>query len=313
VNAPTPRLGDPDAEFRSSHVGASECAALFDCSPYVTRFELWHRKQGTIATPAFNEVGPDGTPDDERIYWGVRLEAAIIEAAKERYGYTDRDQLKEISNGNGLGGHPDRRVICPERGPGILEVKTADWLVRKDWGDEPPMHYLLQSQAYQGLDKVQWGDVLVLVGGNKLERFCYDFRPKIYAEIEKRVAEFWRSIEANEPPPADYARDLDTIADLNREGTDEVVDLTADNLAHEAAAAFLFAKEARLEAEKREDAAKAELLDKLGAASVARLNGFTVRATNVAALPPTEITADMIGTTIGGRKAYRRLTVKETN
>jgi hypothetical protein len=54
-----------------------------------------------------------------------------------------------------------------------------------------------------------------------------------------------------------------------------VVDLTADNLAHEAAAAFLFAKEARLEAEKREDAAKAELLDKLGAASVATLNGFT--------------------------------------
>ena len=47
-------------------------------------------------------------------------------------------------------------------------------------------------------------------------------------------------------------RDLETISELYREGTEEVVDLTADNLAHEAAAAFLFAKEARLDAEKRE-------------------------------------------------------------
>jgi predicted phage-related endonuclease len=296
-----------EAKFRASHVGASEAAALFDCSPYLTRFELWHRKAGNIATPEFNALH-DGTPEDERIYWGVRLEAAIIEAAKERYGYIDREQLPRLSNGKGLGGHPDRRVICPQRGPGILEIKTADWLVRKGWGDEPPEHYLLQSQSYQGLDGVAWGDVLVLVGGNKLERFCYDFRPKIYAEIERRVADFWQSVEANDPPPADYTRDLDTISALYREGTDDVVDLTADNLAHEAAAAFLFAKEARLEAEKREDAAKAELLDKLGAASTATLNGFTVRATTVAAVP--ERAAEP-GEIIRGRKAYRRLTVKE--
>lgn len=306
MNAPDRSTLD-DAQFRARHVGASEVAALFDCSPYLTHFELWHRKAGNISTPEFNALH-DGTPEDERIYWGVRLEAAIIEAAKERYGYTDRDQVGSLSNGRGLGGHPDRRVICPQRGPGILEIKTADWLVRKQWGDEPPMAYLVQSQAYQGLDGVPWGDVLVLVGGNKLERFCYDFRPKIYGEIERRVETFWQSIEANDPPPADYTRDLDTIADLHHEGNDETVDLRTDNLAHEAAAAFLFAKEARLEAGKREDAAKAELLDKLGPASAAILNGFTVRAATVAAIPER---AAKPGEIISGRKAYRRLTVKE--
>jgi hypothetical protein len=162
--------------------------------------------------------------------------------------------------------------------------------------------------AYAGLAGRAWCDVLVLVGGNRLERFCYDFRPKIYAEVEKRVADFWQSVEANDPPPADYTRDLDTITELYREGTEEVVDLTADNLAHEAAAAFLFAKEARLDAEKREDAAKAELLDKLGSASVATLNGFTVRATTVASIPDR---AAEPGEIIKGRRAYRRLTVKE--
>jgi hypothetical protein len=96
--------------------------------------------------------------------------------------------------------------------------------------------------------------------------------------------------------------------DLNREGGDETIDLTADNLAHEAAAAFLFAKEARLEAEKREDAAKAELLDKLGTAGVGLLNGFSVRAATVAAIPER---AAQPGEIIKGRKSYRRITVKE--
>jgi predicted phage-related endonuclease len=308
VNAPD-RSAIDESKFRASHVGASEVAALFDCSPYLTHFELWHRKQGNIDTPAFNAVADDGTPDDERIFWGVKLEAAIIEAAKERYGYIDRDQVERLSNGKGLGGHPDRRVICPERGPGILEVKTADWLVRKGWGDEPPMHYLLQSQAYQGLDQVEWGDVLVLVGGNKLERFRYTFRPKIYAEIEKRVEAFWQSINANDPPKPDYTRDLDTITELTREGCDdETVDLRTDNLAADAAARFLWAREQRTKAQADEDAAKAELLDKIGTAGVGLLSNFTVRATTVSAVP--ERVAKP-GEIIKGRRSYRRITVKE--
>ena len=298
MNAPV-TLGDADPDFRQKHVGASEVAALFDCSPYLTKFELWHRRQGNIDEPDFG--------DNERMEWGLRLEPAIIAAAADRYGYSLEETPRRLSNGRGLGGHPDQ-LASDTRGPGILEIKTADFVIFKQWGDEPPLHYLLQATAYAGLAGRSWCDIIVLVGGNRLERFCYDFRPKIYAEIERRVEAFWQSIEANDPPPPDYTRDLSTIAELTREGTDETVDLTTDNLAHEAAAAFLFAKEARLEAEKKEDAAKAELLDKLGTASVALLNGFSVRATNVAAVP--ERVAEP-GEIIKGRKAYRRLTVKE--
>lgn len=298
-----------DAQFRAVHVGSSEVSALFDCCPYLTHFELFHRKMGNIATPAFDAMGSDGSPDDERIFWGIRLEGAILDAACERFGYTNLERNVTLSNRNGLGAHPDALAYCPNRkSRGYLEVKTVDWMVRKQWGAEPPAHYLLQSQSGQGLARAEWGDVLVLVGGNRFERFCYDFRPKIYAEIERRVEAFWQSIEANEPPPADYTRDLDTIAELYRDGNDETVDLRTDNLAHEAAAAFLFAKEARLAAEKREDAAKAELLDKLGTAGTALLNGFSVRCATVAAIPDR---AAVAGEIIKGRKAYRRLNVKE--
>src|SRR5690606_13844867 len=85
MNAPAKFQVDDDAAFRASVVGSSEVAALFDASPYLTRFELWHRKKGNIATPEFDAVADDGTPDNERIWWGVRLEKAILDAACERF------------------------------------------------------------------------------------------------------------------------------------------------------------------------------------------------------------------------------------
>lgn len=311
MNAPLARSVHNDAAFRASHVGASEVAALFDCSPWLTRFELWHRKAGNIATPEFNAVSDDGTPDNERIYWGVRLEAAIIEAAKERYGYVDRPPADPpLTNGKGLGGHPDRRVICPKRGPGIIETKMVDWLVRKGWGDEPPMHYLLQGNTYAGLDGVAWFDTLALVGGNKLERFCNDFRPKLYAEAERRVEAFWASVRAGTPPPADFTRDLDPIKELYADQGEATIDLVGDNRAAIAAAEYLAGAELEKEGKARKEAAAAELFDKLKDASFAFADGFTIKSTLVSAIP--ERAAEP-GEIISGRKSYRRLTIKEKN
>jgi predicted phage-related endonuclease len=307
VTAPAPKLSDE--AFRASVVGASEVAALFDASPWLTHFELWHRKVGTIATPEFNAV-IDGQPENERAYFGVKLEPAIIEAACERWGYVPTETPKRLNNGKGLGGHPDQCVICPERGPGILEVKMADWLVRKDWGDEPPLHYLLQSQTYQGLAKVAWGDVIVLVGGNKLERFQYEFRPKVYADIEARVSAFWASVAANKPPKADYSKDGRAIAEIYGNPADTMIDMRLDNRMPDLLAEFLLAREAEVLAGARVDACKAEIMEKLGDHTEALVDGYGCRAPVVKGKPDTEITADMIGQTIRGRASYRRLTVK---
>jgi predicted phage-related endonuclease len=304
VNAPQRiTAGDGDDQFRTQHVGASEVAALFDASPYLTHFELWHRKAGTIASPDFG--------GNERVEWGIRLEPAIIEAARDRYGYQDREQLPHLSNGKGLGGHPDRRVICPDRGPGILEVKCVDWLERKKWGDEPPLHHLLQSQTYQGLDGVTWGDMIVLVGGNSLERFCYDFRPKLYAEIEARVVTFWQSVRANDPPAPDFGRDGDALAQVLGEPTEEVADLRGDNRADELARAWLDAKADMKAAEKRAEEAKTQLLMKIGSAGYAMLGLHKVSCNQTKGSAGTLVTEEMVGTTVGARKGWRRFDVKE--
>ena len=239
-----------DAKFRAEHVGASEVSALFGVNPWLTEFELFHRKTGTIATPDFNAIKPDGTPENERIYWGVKLEAAIIDAAFERYGYVDRGIAGcPLSNGRGLGGHPDRRVNCPQRGAIVLETKMVDWLERKKWGDEPPLHYLLQGNIYAGLDGVCGFDMLVLVGGNQLERVQYDFRPKLYASAEQRVEAFWQAVREGRAPKPDFTRDSDTLKVIYSEQGTETIDLAGDNRAAICAAEYLAAADQERETE----------------------------------------------------------------
>jgi predicted phage-related endonuclease len=309
--ATAPKIDTSDAAFRASVVGASEVAALFDCHPWLTRFELWNRKVGKLEVPEFNEIGPEGVPVNERAYWGVKMEAPIIEGAMERWGYIDREQAHNLSNGKGLGGHPDRRVICPVRGPGILETKMVDWMERKKWGDEPPLNYLLQNQTYQGLDQVAWGDVIVLVGGNSLERFQYDFRPSLYEKIEQEAVAFWRSVHANKPPKPDYTRDRGAIAQLFGDALDTSIDLRHDNHMPELAAEFIAAKEAAKASESRVDAAWAEIMHRLGENTYAMVEGFTVKAPNVKGTPDKIIDETMLGKVIKGRRGSRRLYVSE--
>ncbi|MBB5709294.1 YqaJ viral recombinase family protein [Sphingomonas xinjiangensis] len=302
-----------DAQFRASVVGAGEVSALFGVNPWLTEFELWHRKTGDVGVPEFNALRPDGTPENERIYCGVKLEPVIIEMAKERWGYTAREQVKHLTNGNGLGGHPDRRVICPDRGPGILEVKMVDWLERKKWGDEPPTHYLIQNQTYQGLDGVSWGDVIVLVGGNSLERHQYDFRPKLYAEVQRRVADFWQSVRDGNAPKPDYSRDGDTLVEVLGTPTDELADLRDNLEAEQAAMEWTEARARRFAAEADEATAKARLIEMVGTAGAALLPSFRVSCNMTKGSSGTLITDAMVGTTINARKGYRRFDIKERN
>lgn len=290
---------NPDPVFRQAHVGASEVSALFGASPFVTEYELHHRKRGLIDAPDL-----DG---NDRVEAGLRLEGAIIEWACEKWSYRVIETPDRMDNGRGLGGHPDRIVMCPTRGRGVIEVKTADWLVAKKWGDEPPLHYQLQAQAYAGLTDADWCDLIILVGGNDLRRFQMTFRPVVYADMEARVAEFWTAVRNGTPPKPDYTRDGAAIAALNVDAEDTIIDLRADNRAAWLAAEITCANATAKEATGRADAAKAELLEKMGANATAFIEGWTVRATTVAATP--ERVAEP-GEIIKGRKAYRRFNVK---
>lgn len=307
-----PIPSEPDAwhALRAQHVGASEVAALFHAQPEYAPglYALWHAKAGIV---------PPENVDNPRTQWGLRLEEAIAAGAAERGGW--QVQPGQYASRDGLGATLDRIIAEPgeeEReagmtGPGVLELKNSDWLShRRTWGDEPPLHILLQLQAQLLATGFAWGAIAVLVGGNDLRIHRYRPRPIIQAEIAKRVAAFWASVRAGKRPDADgSASTFRVIRELHPDVDEEPADLSEDNEAPVLASEFLALGKKRKEIEKQEAEVKAQLFAKLGDHRWAKIAGFRLSQAITPAKEPTIITAEMIGNTLPGRAESRRLIV----
>jgi putative phage-type endonuclease len=292
---------------RAKVVGASEVAALFGVSPHTSHYALWHIKAGRVPPPNLDE--------DERVRWGRRLEAPIAAGIAEDQGWT-------IAKGGhithptepGMGCTLDYRITQggPMPGEGVLEVKAVDWLVRKrEWGEEPPAHILLQLQHQLACTGLAWGVVGALVGGNDVRIWPYTARPAVMKEIARRVGRFWASIRANKPPAPDGSESTSaTLAALHPHARGERLDLRGDNELPEACAGFIRASEERAAAERARDACAAIIRAKLGKAPEAMVAGYTVRLPEVTGTPDRIISQADVGRVIKGRAGHRRLAVK---
>jgi len=297
-------------ELRARNIGGSEVAALFGLSSYLTRFELWHRKAGNLPEVDLS--------DDERVFWGAVLEPAIAMGVGKKKGWNLRKVHRYMEHPaiEGMGASLDYHIVSPDesRGPGALEIKTADWLIFRDWEEgEPPMKYELQLQHQLAVTGWSWGAIAVLVGGNDLHIFERSRHDRTIARIESAVRDFWHSIKAGQEPKPDFATDTATIMALHQT-VDEgrIVDLSEDNYARDLIVQYVEAAADEQDAKQRKDAAKGALIkEKLGDAAKALCGPYTISAKAVAESKPKVITADMVGQAIGGRRGYRNFRITE--
>lgn len=263
--------------LRAKHVGGSEVAALFGEHAQVTPFELWHRKKGTLPEVDLS--------DNDRVFWGSILEPAIAAGVSKKTDWTVRKVHRYLSNPDvGLGGSLDYEIVGQaNRGPGVLEIKTADWLVVKNWEDsEPPLSYMLQVQSYLALTGRSWGCMAVLVGGNDLRLFEFERRPATIAIIEAKVSAFWQSIRDGIEPKPDFGKDAASLGALyaaTEEG--KFIDLNGSNRAPELIAQYQQAAADEKDAEVRKKAAKSELLTLVGDAERAFCGEATISAKTI--------------------------------
>lgn len=275
---PVQNLDDWHA-LRAKHIGASEVSALFGCAPDYAQsaYSLWQIKSGRIPAPAV---------DGLRIEAGRRLERAIgqwiadIEGWKVEpmEGYAVSDTVP------GLGCTPDFRIVDHADGPGLLEVKSVDWLQHKRaWGDEPPVHIEIQLQCQMLVTGCKWGAVGVLVGGNDPKVYRFEYREKIGKEIERRVAAFWQSVaDAKEPPVDGSSATAAAIAEMFPEAKPGAsIDLDGDNEFPGRWAALVQARADRNAAEKTETANKNWLMAKVGDAELIRYGGQIIATAKV--------------------------------
>lgn len=247
-------------QHRKRHIGGSEVAALFGEHPYLTKFELWHRKNGTLPDPDLS--------DNERVFWGNTLEPAIAMGVARVHGWNIRKVRRYLTHPRveGFGGSLDYEVVAHDRGAGVLEIKCADWLIVRNWeGGEPPLSYELQVQSYLAITGRAWGAMAVLVGGNDLRVFEYERRPKTIALIEGAVGEFWQSIRDGKPPRPNFIADGNAIAQLYSAVTPgRVVDMSGSNRLPELVTEYKRAAAMEKEGATGKAAAKAEILEIIG-------------------------------------------------
>lgn len=221
-------------------VSASEAPALFNASPYVTRWMLWQR---------FANGMDIDTPGDARMTWGTKLEPLILDQAGEDMRLEVRPNREP--NGaqhyfrNGwFGCHRDGEIICPDRGPGAIEAKCIfdyrTWMA--DWagGKAPPRHVeiQLQTQMYVGAGNgapFGWGVIAAWVAGEQhyFERAPI---PELWDRMHAEATAFMAEVkEGREPEPFGSPAELPWLSALFPTEKGKVLDLTT----HAEAAAYL--------------------------------------------------------------------------
>lgn len=290
-------------EARARDLTSTEVAALYDLNPYVTTFELWHRKRLSIAA---------AKADTERMKWGRRLEAAIAAGVAEDNGWAARprkiyQRLPELK----LGASFDWEALQGDGQLGLMEIKNVDKHIYQDqWvesGDQvaAPAHIELQLQVQLLVSGLSWGAIIPLIGGNTTRVLMRAPDPTIQQDITSKVKAFWLSVAQGEEPKPDYAKDAEFIRQELRRTAAAGTVMTADE---EMEADLLALRDAQIRldaAESTIDSLKAKLMYRAQSASkiVSRLG--TVSCGYQEAVAPKLITPDMVGQPIGGRKGYR--------
>lgn len=259
-------------QLRKENIGASEVAALFGASSFMSKFELWHRKKSSD----FN------TPDNERQLLGRELESGIIRAACQKFGWSFIScdgQYYTHPTIKGMGCTPDGMIIDGEHdgAVGCLEIKNVDFIeFKQKWDfDEPPLSYILQLQHQLAVTGLSYGYIVALVGGNDLRAFRYERDEKAIAKISKAIKEFWQSIHDDVEPDIDAPNDLEVVQAMMRPEEGQQ-DLTGDNELPDLCAKLKNTSKARLALEKEEKELKARIIKKVGKHTFTFANGFNV-------------------------------------
>ena len=309
-------MSEQDKAFRAAHIGGSEASALVGLSPYDSPWSLYMKKAGKLPHPDLSNSG-------SRQRWGMNLERAVLSQTTEDLGRDIRKWMRPPLSNGVLGGHPDGREVVRSRTRSIVEIKTVDWLVWRDQGQQPADHQVIQLNTYIGLEREEQersgqpvicdrGFLSVLIGGNDLKIFEYEFRPRLYEICNTKANELWQRVRDENPPPVNYEVDQEAIAEIFKAGGGkEIIDLTGDNELADAIATYVEQSAIEKAAKDKKVAAKAQIQHKTGVHDGIICGDWQVTFSITEGKPDVlvteEVARQLIGTTLKGRARSRSI------
>ena len=261
-------------DITRSTISASQVAALWGASPYVTRWMLYHWARGAFALDE---------PENVRMEMGRKFEAAILDMASERLRL-DVTQNTE----NRYRRHDTIRLGCtvdavtrdPASGLGVVEAKNVDAMVwRQSWSeDAAAKHVEIQLQAQMLVVGARWGAIAALVGGNAFKLYRRTPNRNLWRSMEARVREFWSQVNTErEPSPTGIEPELRVLDHLYpRAEPLKVRDLADDHDAAEVVEAYAVARRKRSDADADAQEQRILLAAMMGDAEFLYVPGFEV-------------------------------------
>ena len=177
-------------EERRKGIGGSDIAAIMGMSPWKTAYQVYREKRKEVEDWSGNEATD----------WGTRMEPALRQFYSDTTGKEVRVPGKILYHkdypfllANLDGFTDDRRVV---------ELKTSK--IGVGFGEpgtnQVPDTYALQVQHYMLVTGFPVADVVVSIGGSPPVIYEVKEDLEIQGMIISAASEFWRRVEAGDPP-----------------------------------------------------------------------------------------------------------------
>ena len=258
-------------DLRAEGLGGSDAAWVLGRSPYKSTYSGWAEKAGLVPEPDLS--------DNEAIEWGNVLEPVVADRFASLYGFEVIDLPVMLAHPTypHMLANVDRFIVEDGRITGLLEVKTAGLRQADYWqGDNVPVHYALQVQHYLAVTGLEYGYLVVLIGGQQMKAYRLDRDEAQIEELIEAECDMWERILNCDAPDVDGSDStLDTLKSRWTPEPGTVVELNgADALP--LIKALAEAKEAKDGIDSVVKGLQAQLMAMLGEHEVGQVDGTTV-------------------------------------
>lgn len=298
-------------ELRTKCVSSTEMAPIAGMPKYgMTRFSIYHMKRGTLE---------DDFEGNDRTEVGQMLENGIAKITASRIG-ARVVRLADYYVSGTMGSSFDYEVddLKHELHDWLVEIKNVDYMIFRDqWGEdengnpEPPEHIAIQVQHELEVSERPGAILAVLVGGNDLKLIRIARDETFGASLRIIANKFWRDVQEGNEPEVE-ADDAQHVAKLFSDvDPDHHHDATTDYELTKMLGDYKTLGGQIDELKAQRNTIKARVLQDIGDASkVFGGDGYTLDAGYTKGSDPKIIDESMLGEEFGGRKGFRRFTVR---
>jgi putative phage-type endonuclease len=172
-------------EYRKQGIGGSDIAAICGLSKWKKAIHVYLEKIGEAPQEELSEAAE----------WGILQEPLIADKFARNHpewAITEQKAIYINPEFPWALGNLDRMVICPVRGRGILEIKTASEYLKAQWDNgNIPDYYYVQLQWYFFVTGLEWGYFATLIGGNKYREYEVYRDDELIEQLVRLANVFW--------------------------------------------------------------------------------------------------------------------------